>query len=54
MGGFCQVAGKGQNERRRGDCRLPTMPNETRLALLAEAVLADIGAVNGERELRRH
>lgn len=29
------------------------MPNEARLALLTEAVRADIRAVNGERELRK-
>lgn len=43
-----------KNKRRRGHCRLPPVPDETGLALLTEAMRADIRAVNGERELRRH
>lgn len=53
MGRCGRMSGRDKNERRRGDCRLPTMPNEARLALLTEAVRADIRAVNGERELRK-
>lgn len=54
MGRCRGAAGRNKNERRRGNCRLPTMPDEARLALLTEAVHADIRAVNGERELRQH
>lgn len=54
MGRCGRVAGSDKNERCRGDCRLPAMPDKAGLALLTEAVRADIRAVNGERELRQH
>lgn len=45
--------GKNEHERRSRHRRLPTVPDKTRLALLAHAMRADIRAMHGERELRK-
>lgn len=54
MGRCGRMVGRNKNKRCRGDCRLPAVPDEAGLALLTEAMRADIRAVNGECKLRRH